>query len=188
MKPRKGVYKNCLYCKEQFYIRQSLKDRLFCKQDHYIAYVKDLSFYFHCLVCQKKVSTQPIQMKLRNRKHCSRTCESVTKRAKAEKRRKGYTKHQLDRLSRYSPEMAVWRKSVFERDGYTCQMCGVKGGYLEADHIKPFAYFPELRTELTNGRTLCRPCHDTTKLPYQKLREKWKSELKRKVIYTPKKN
>lgn len=56
----------------------------------------------------------------------------------------------------------AWRKAVFERDNYTCQMCGVKGGYLEADHIKCFAHNPSVRYELNNGRTLCKPCHKTT--------------------------
>ncbi len=56
-------------------------------------------------------------------------------------------------------EYKQWRKGVFERDSYTCQGCSVKGCELNADHIKPFAYFPELRFELSNGRTLCKPCH-----------------------------
>lgn len=60
---------------------------------------------------------------------------------------------------RKSKEYKQWRQSVFERDDYTCQACGQKGGGLNADHIKPFAYFPELRFELSNGRTLCVPCH-----------------------------
>jgi len=64
---------------------------------------------------------------------------------------------------RHSLEYKNWRRKVFERDDYTCQWCGTRGGYIEADHIKPFALFPELRFELTNGRTLCRPCHNTTK-------------------------
>ena len=37
--------------------------------------------------------------------------------------------------------------------------CGQVGGYLEADHIKPFSLYPELRFELSNGRTYCKPCH-----------------------------
>ena len=56
-------------------------------------------------------------------------------------------------------EYKDWRKAVFERDDYTCQCCGVKGGYLEADHIKPWCAFPTLRYSLNNGRTLCKNCH-----------------------------
>lgn len=33
---------------------------------------------------------------------------------------------------------------------------------LHADNIKPFALYPELRFEVTNGRTLCIPCHKKT--------------------------
>lgn len=60
---------------------------------------------------------------------------------------------------RNSAEMKAWRKSVFERDGYTCLGCGKVGGDLNADHIKPFALNPELHFDLSNGRTLCVSCH-----------------------------
>lgn len=63
---------------------------------------------------------------------------------------------------RRSKEFAEWRKAVFERDDYTCQFCGERGGTLHPDHIKQFAYYPELRFELDNGRTLCAPCHRKT--------------------------
>ncbi len=59
-------------------------------------------------------------------------------------------------------EYKNWRKSVFERDDYTCQMCGQYGGYLQVDHIKPWLLYPELRYDLNNGRTLCVPCHKKT--------------------------
>ncbi len=55
-------------------------------------------------------------------------------------------------------EYREWRKSVFERDHYTCQECGEQG-YVEADHIKPWSLFPDLRYEISNGRTLCKKCH-----------------------------
>ena len=55
-----------------------------------------------------------------------------------------------------------WRKAVFERDDYTCQHCKTRGGNLEADHIKPWAYFPKLRYVVSNGRTLCLSCHRKT--------------------------
>ena len=56
-------------------------------------------------------------------------------------------------------EYRIWREAVFGRDDYTCVQCGIKGGYLEADHIKQFALFPELRLDVNNGRTLCLECH-----------------------------
>lgn len=54
-----------------------------------------------------------------------------------------------------------WRKSVFERDNYKCIWCGSTEN-LNADHILPYSLFPELRYEITNGRTLCEDCHKTT--------------------------
>ena len=55
-----------------------------------------------------------------------------------------------------------YTKDILKRDNYTCVLCGKRGGILHVDHIKPFAYFPELRFDLKNGRTLCVPCHKTT--------------------------
>lgn len=63
---------------------------------------------------------------------------------------------------RASVEYMQWRISVFERDNYTCVWCGQLGGKLNADHIKPFAHYPELRLDIKNGRTLCVPCHKRT--------------------------
>ena len=63
---------------------------------------------------------------------------------------------------RLSPEYKEWRKLVFERDNYTCVFCGKRGVYLHADHIKPQCLFPELILEVSNGRTLCRDCHQKT--------------------------
>jgi hypothetical protein len=67
-----------------------------------------------------------------------------------------------NRLIRQSIEYKTWRKHVFQRDDFKCQACGKRGGPLEADHELPFAYFPDLRFEILNGRTLCKPCHRKT--------------------------
>jgi len=68
---------------------------------------------------------------------------------------------------RTSLEYKIWRRAVFERDNFACVWCGdrQKEGHkvvIHADHIKPFAYFPELRFAIDNGRTLCISCHKTT--------------------------
>ena len=67
-----------------------------------------------------------------------------------------------NRRMRSSAAFREWREAVFERDNYTCVACGQRGGYLEPDHIKPFAYFPDLRFDPGNGRTMCKPCHKKT--------------------------
>lgn len=59
-------------------------------------------------------------------------------------------------------EYKNWRRMVFERDNYTCVLCGIRGGKLNADHIKRYADFPELRLDVDNGRTLCEDCHKKT--------------------------
>ena len=63
---------------------------------------------------------------------------------------------------RHSTEYKEWRIKIFERDDYTCQKCERVGCELNADHIKSFALFPELRFEISNGRTLCIECHRAT--------------------------
>jgi hypothetical protein len=82
----------------------------------------------------------------------------------------------INLLVRGSGSMICWRKSVFARDAYTCQVCGKVGGPLHADHVLPLAILlrenriktladaqagPDL-WDLSNGRTLCVPCHKKT--------------------------
>lgn len=69
-----------------------------------------------------------------------------------------------------------WRTSVFERDNYTCVICNQRGKKLNADHIKPFCAFPELRFDINNGRTLCHHCHKQTDT-YGSNAKKWINEF-----------
>lgn len=68
----------------------------------------------------------------------------------------------INKLIRRSVEYKLWREAVFKRDDWTCTECKIRGTELHPDHIKPFALFPKLRFELSNGRTLCVPCHKKT--------------------------
>jgi hypothetical protein len=64
-----------------------------------------------------------------------------------------------NRKIRNSIEIKLWRKSVFERDNYTCQKTGIRGGKLVAHHIRNFAECLELRTSISNGITLSNKSH-----------------------------
>jgi hypothetical protein len=59
-------------------------------------------------------------------------------------------------IGRGYPEYYEWRKTVFERDGYTCQICGDnRGGNLVAHHLDGYNWCIERRLDITNGITLC---------------------------------
>lgn len=78
-----------------------------------------------------------------------------------------------------------WRSAVFERDGFTCQLCGQVGGKLEAHHIKSYIAIvreKNLRTideirhcvtlwDIANGQTLCVGCHNGTKRQLEKVHQ-----------------
>ena len=70
------------------------------------------------------------------------------------------TSERLMEMSRL--EYRLWREGVFKRDDWTCVQCSARGGRLHADHIKAWATHPELRYDLSNGRTLCVKCHRKT--------------------------
>lgn len=56
----------------------------------------------------------------------------------------------------------TWRKLVFERDDFTCLLCGVRGGPLEPHHIIPRREDQTKIYQVENGATLCKRCHKTT--------------------------
>ena len=60
---------------------------------------------------------------------------------------------------RNSLELKLWRKSCMERDNFTCQKTGIRGGILRVHHINNFSSFPELRTSIENGITLSDGAH-----------------------------
>jgi hypothetical protein len=60
---------------------------------------------------------------------------------------------------RGSKKYLLWRESVFNRDNFTCKACYIRGGDLEAHHIRSFSVFAEDRYDLDNGITLCVECH-----------------------------
>ena len=92
--------------------------------------------------------------------------QSMENRIKVSCRDRGIDVDEFDGFStteshmvRNSSQYVEWRTNVFNRDNYTCQKCGKRGGDLEAHHLYPFAEFPEKRFLVDNGVTLCCECH-----------------------------
>ena len=110
--------------------------------------------------------SEEIRKKLSNRKGVKLTIET---RRKISERMKG-NKHWnwkggnciKNKKQYFDIEYRLWRESVFDRDEYACQNCGIRGIYLTAHHINSWKNYPELRYEITNGITLCENCHSKT--------------------------
>lgn len=105
---------------------------------------------------------------------CSQRCLALSKKGALCPRWKGglTAKHLI---IRNSDEYKQWRTSVFKRDNFTCIICkGLNGKDIEADHIKLFSKFPELRIDINNGQTLCKCCH--REKTAQDLRSNWSNQ------------
>lgn len=116
--------------------------------------------------------TEEFKNKQRERRiGCKHSLETLKKMSNAQKGERGSGWRggllEINKKLRKSLEYRLWRESVFKRDNYTCIWFGARSGngktiIIQADHIKRFAYYPELRFSIDNGRTLCVPCHKTT--------------------------
>ena len=71
---------------------------------------------------------------------------------------KGGVSRERDRVMS-TVQYSQWRKSVFERDNYTCQKCKQKGYQLEAHHIIPYSIDFTKILDINNGITFCKKCH-----------------------------
>ena len=68
-------------------------------------------------------------------------------------------KRKTPKNKRYTPEYKEWRNAVKERDGFKCVKCGKKPRCFHIHHIFPYSKSTSLRTNLSNGATLCKKCH-----------------------------
>lgn len=137
----------------------------------------------------------------KNQKYCSRRCVGLSQQGKKPVRPnwkpsygekngmwKGGTTDK-NQIIRTTLKYKKWRKDVFERDNYTCQLCGARSGNgkavcLEAHHLKRFSEFPEKRFDVDNGITLCKKCHAPTKGLRPKRAERFKDRENVDVVPT----
>jgi len=70
------------------------------------------------------------------------------------------TKERVENMRRnYNPRVQAWRKRIYERDNYTCQLSGKRGVELCAHHISGWSRSESLRFRTSNGITLCKELH-----------------------------
>lgn len=179
-----GIKKNCFFCSKKLSRRQgelayNWRKRKYCNIECH--YNRNTNRTKVCLCCKKTFSAirRRAGTHFTKRQFCSINCvvtwrEAQYKNGKARPKsthsfgkgdqnlnwKGGVTK--INEKIRKSAKYKEWRRSVFERDNYTCVWCNQHGRDLNADHIKPFAFFEELRFDINNGRTLCVPCHRKT--------------------------
>ena len=63
-------------------------------------------------------------------------------------------------IKRNFPEYKEWRTEVYERDNYTCQVTGIRGGDLVVHHLYSYNKYYCLRTAIENGITVSKDIHD----------------------------
>ncbi len=148
---RTGVTKNCLVCGKEFYEWNYQKGkRRFCSQT--------------CSNVFNAEHLSKIRMRAGNPMFGKRPWNKgkfgAVKGVRGEKNHfwKGGITDESHR-ARTSGEWKKWRKAVFERDNYTCQICKLRGGKLVPHHVKLFRLFKEDRYVIANGVTLCKRCH-----------------------------
>lgn len=165
-RPSKGKNKTCPICGIEFYVMPGqLETRVNCSYKCANKAIENRS-YLKCRVCGKDYSRPVSQVKWRGSNYCSYECQSigysVTKAGENSSNWKGGVSY-LGRRFKKGLDWKTWKRSVYKRDDYTCQICGknkdLDSILLHPHHIKSYSLYPELRFDVNNGQTLCSACH-----------------------------
>jgi len=111
-----------------------------------------------CIICENEFLEWPSNIRTTCSPQCNRIRRSRVQSGEKSHFWKGGKSTQVE-LFRKSIPYKDWRNKVFKRDNYTCQICKLRGGRLDAHHIKLLSKYPSLALHVGNGITLCRECH-----------------------------
>lgn len=115
-----------------------------------------------CIVCGKEFQSY-LDRRRKERRICSKSCLNKWQETSLRGKNNPNWKDGIsteNNIIRTSTEYERWKTMVFKRDDYTCQLCGIRGGDLNAHHILSFRDFPEYRLDVSNGITHHEECHD----------------------------
>lgn len=65
-----------------------------------------------------------------------------------------------DRIKRRDHKSVIWRKQIYNRDNYTCQISKERGCYLNAHHLYSWHANKELRYDIANGISIKEEIHN----------------------------
>lgn len=145
-------------------------EETFCSKECYINRLKKSEVKeivtLNCPICNEPKTVWKSKLDYTTRVYCSRDCADIGismyySGKNSPNWNHGLTKEERIRARKYE-EYYNWRVSIFSRDDYSCKKCGdCKGGNLVAHHILNYSEHEHLRTDITNGITLCNECHKT---------------------------
>lgn len=160
-------YYICGVCENGFF--SYVKDRKTCSKQCYSIWMSKDKIVLQCDQCLKSFERYPSSVFWSEQRNNKKTFCSVECRANHYSKENNPNwisdRNQLkdrNKSIRWSTEMCDWRKSVYERDNYSCVICNIRGTELNAHHIKRFCEYPELRFCVDNGITLCEEHHKST--------------------------
>ena len=183
--PWENPEKTCEYCGKEFSVKKSRADKAhFCSRECYGNWISenivgekhhnyDKGIEKVCKNCGGHfyVKKWRIESKDKNRGvFCSRECQQKYQTGENNPNYTGSYDYSEREEFKKSRDWENVRKSVMERDGYSCWLCGATGK-MNVHHIKSYKEYPELRLDATNLVTLCEDCHKTM----HKGREFWES-------------
>ena len=160
-KIRKSKIKNvCVVCGKEF--NSTAKSRYCSRKCQGVD--SKIKVKTNCSVCSKEIYRIPAMIKRHKRHYCSEECKNAGF-SKYYSGENAYwyddSKSEQDRIiGRKIPSYFRWRRLVYERDNYTCKVCGCNSsGNLNAHHIMNYSEHEGLRTDINNGITMCKECH-----------------------------
>lgn len=123
-----------------------------------------LNTYTECAYCHKEIYRKRAVLKKNKNSFCSSGCKNKWE----SENLSGINSHHYNEnitdaervRGRKYYEYRQWRIRVYERDEYTCQICGFdNGGILNAHHLNGYNWDKKNRTNVDNAVTLCELCH-----------------------------
>ena len=159
------IIKKCKYCGKIITLYGTNKNTIYCSK---VCSEKDkiLKICVSCKWCGELIEKQASRVKLNN--FCSKKCRN--------KSYLGKNNPQWCGGISFAPYTVDWtetlRKSIRERDHYTCQICSNHGNQVHhIDYIKE-------NCNPINLISLCKPCHSKT----NSNRKYWEKLLKQKML------